>query len=374
MLTVPFLLVFIVTIVALSATTLTILNNYSKDVQEKYGNVIVLLFSGLGWITASALLKEDTINIKSASSIVIFALITAVLPKAINNFNEVIKQVNYTIVSTLAVISLPDGLIFQGFFVPLVDKLISILLLLWFLNITSMMGRFKGIDIVQTLCICSGLLLTSAQIFTVDSKMELYSASIVASVLGFVLFNNSFNIRGFGESINAAIGLMIGWMLLYAAAMGHWGIALILPMYYFIDTMVAVAKSTLNMAIHKIKKQPGNPEDFIFVCEIALQKGAIDILVLRYIAKINGLLVLLSLMAAIAKEQISVSVIAVILCSYALGALLHADDPEYGRNKSFKELFKQTSEDIKTCAEDAKKIMAGIQEKVTSNNESNNEK
>jgi len=131
-----------------------------------------------------------------------------------------------------------DGLVFQGLLPPIADKLCVGILWYAFVNMFRVMDGADEMSVMQTFMIGFGIIVLGVveQNFLRGAVVD--SAIIMASVVGFGFFNRYPAKAHLGNVASAPMGLLLGYLLLHVAAQGYVFVALILPIYYIIDTLI----------------------------------------------------------------------------------------------------------------------------------------
>jgi UDP-N-acetylmuramyl pentapeptide phosphotransferase/UDP-N-acetylglucosamine-1-phosphate transferase len=75
----------------------------------------------------------------------------------------------------------------------------------------------------------------------VEPLPALLAAALVGAMIGFAPFNRPVAKVFLGDVGSLPIGLLLGWLLIQLAAMGHMAAALILPLYYLADATITLA-------------------------------------------------------------------------------------------------------------------------------------
>jgi UDP-N-acetylmuramyl pentapeptide phosphotransferase/UDP-N-acetylglucosamine-1-phosphate transferase len=135
----------------------------------------------------------------------------------------------------LGLTALPaDGLVLQGLVPWWLDRVVAALAWTWFLNLYNFMDGIDGITGVETACLGLGLAAVGG------GAPE--AAAIAAAGLGFLVWNWHPARIFLGDSGSVPLGFLLGWLLLTAAAQGHWAAAAILPSYYLTDASLTLAR------------------------------------------------------------------------------------------------------------------------------------
>jgi len=127
-----------------------------------------------------------------------------------------------------------EGLVFQGLLPPLMDKALSVIAWVWFLNLFNFMDGIDGITGIEAGAIGAGLFLL-ALIGGTDPGIGVFGLTISAAALGFLWWNWPPARIFFGDVGSAPLGFLLGWLLLGLAVSGAWAAALILPLAYLGD-------------------------------------------------------------------------------------------------------------------------------------------
>ncbi len=143
--------------------------------------------------------------------------------------------------ATTALGALP-GLVFQGVLPPELDWAATVLIWVWFINLFNFMDGIDGIAGVETAAIGLGLFLIGVIFAEPVPGFTLYALSLVAAALGFLRWNWAPAKIFLGDVGSAPLGFLLGYLLLSAAAAGHWVPALILPLYYLADSGITLGQ------------------------------------------------------------------------------------------------------------------------------------
>lgn len=207
----------------------------------------------------------------------------------------------------------PTEFVFQGLLPVSLDRVLTALLWLWFVNLFNFMDGIDGISATETITISGGL----AAIFglAVQSPLGVFLAGVpAAAALGFVYWNWAPSRIFLGDVGSVTLGYLLGGLLIGAAASGFWAAALILPLYYLADASITLAKRVLR----REKLWRAHREHFY---QRAVQRGFSHAAVATRILLCNAVLVGLALVAVLAQPTLS-PWIPVALASLAVIALL----------------------------------------------------
>lgn len=182
------------------------------------------------------------------------------------------------------------GRVFQGLLPPLADYALSGLLWVWFINLFNFMDGIDGITASETVTIGLGVALIALIAADNESGGMPLGLSIAAAALGFLVWNWQPAKLFLGDVGSIPLGFLLGWLLLGLAGTGAWAPALILPLYYLVDSSLTL----LHRLVRLRRVWEAHREHFY---QRAVQRGASHRNVVLRIAAANVALVLLSLLA-----------------------------------------------------------------------------
>jgi UDP-N-acetylmuramyl pentapeptide phosphotransferase/UDP-N-acetylglucosamine-1-phosphate transferase len=139
-----------------------------------------------------------------------------------------------------------DGaLVFQGLMPLWADRLLAALGWLWFVNLFNFMDGIDGLAGTEAVAIGLGLALLALGAGGQPVAVALALAA-AAAALGFLPWNWQPARIFLGDVGSVPLGYALGWLLLAAAAAGHWAAALILPLYYLADATLTLLRRLLR--------------------------------------------------------------------------------------------------------------------------------
>jgi UDP-N-acetylmuramyl pentapeptide phosphotransferase/UDP-N-acetylglucosamine-1-phosphate transferase len=136
----------------------------------------------------------------------------------------------------------PIGPVFQGALPAWLDTAASALLWLWFVNLFNFMDGIDGLAGSEAAAIGLGLVLFALFGTGRDPAFAALAGAIAAAALGFLVWNWAPAKIFLGDVGSVPLGYLLGWLLLLAAARGHWRIALILPLYFLADATITLLR------------------------------------------------------------------------------------------------------------------------------------
>ena len=138
-----------------------------------------------------------------------------------------------------------DGMVFQGIFPLWLDRIISALTWLWFINLFNFMDGIDGISGVKVFTIGIGIFLLGLT-SEIISHLALPGLALASVALGFLFWNWSPAKIFLGDVGSIPLGFLTAWLLLNIALIGHWEAALLLPAYYLADSSITLLKRILR--------------------------------------------------------------------------------------------------------------------------------
>jgi UDP-N-acetylmuramyl pentapeptide phosphotransferase/UDP-N-acetylglucosamine-1-phosphate transferase len=183
-----------------------------------------------------------------------------------------------------------SGQVFQGLLPPWLDMLVTGLVWVWFVNLFNFMDGIDGITASETVTIGLGVALIALAAANFESGAVMLGLSIAAASFGFLAWNWHPAKLFLGDVGSIPLGFLLGWLLLGLAGTGNWAPALILPLYYLVDSTL-----TLLYRIVRFRRfWEAHREHFY---QRSVQRGYSHSAVVLRIAAANFALVALSLLA-----------------------------------------------------------------------------
>jgi UDP-N-acetylmuramyl pentapeptide phosphotransferase/UDP-N-acetylglucosamine-1-phosphate transferase len=138
------------------------------------------------------------------------------------------------------------GAVFQGLLPPLLDRLVAVLLWVWFVNLFNFMDGIDGITGVETAAIGIGVALVVLSAGDDADGSAVLALTLAAGMLAFLCWNWHPAQLFLGDVGSVPLGYLLGWLLLGLAGKGLWAPALILPLYYLADATITLARRILR--------------------------------------------------------------------------------------------------------------------------------
>lgn len=135
-----------------------------------------------------------------------------------------------------------DTLIFHGFLPLWLDRAIAAVAWLWFINLFNFMDGINGISGVQTVSITLGIMVLYVGAKMGNDYSALTCSLVMGAALGFLVWNWGRAKIFLGDVGSIGLGYLCGFLLILTAADGALWAALILPLYYVMDTTVTLIK------------------------------------------------------------------------------------------------------------------------------------
>ncbi len=215
--------------------------------------------------------------------------------------------------------------VFGGLFPMWLDRVITAVLWVWFINLFNLMDGMDGMSPMEMVSIGMGMcLLTVLSGHVFPDMLSIYGLIVAAAGCGFLWWNWYPAKILLGEVGAIPIGFLIGYLLLLAVAAGYSYAAVILPAYYLSDATL----TTIRRIYHK-RKLLVYHSDYYYLR--ALTSGRKPHAVVRYIFGINFLLIFQAVFSVI-DPDLSIFYVGLAYASVfmMLGFFAHtAHDPKY---------------------------------------------
>lgn len=134
----------------------------------------------------------------------------------------------------------PEDYVFQGLLPLWLDRILTALAWLWFVNLFNFMDGIDGISGVEAASIGIGVALIgwlASSLTTVG-----FGLALAGAALGFLVWNWSPARVFLGDVGSIPVGFLGGWLLIRLAQDGAWAAALILPAYYLGDATLTLLR------------------------------------------------------------------------------------------------------------------------------------
>ena len=141
-----------------------------------------------------------------------------------------------------------EGLLLQGLVPEWLDRAVTLVLWVWFVNLFNFMDGIDGIAAVETVIIAAGLALLGLAAPALAPDLWL-ALSLAAAALGFLRWNWQPAKVFLGDVGSIPLGFLLGGLLILSAMKGAWPTALILPLYFLAD-------ATLTLFRRALKREP----------------------------------------------------------------------------------------------------------------------
>jgi UDP-N-acetylmuramyl pentapeptide phosphotransferase/UDP-N-acetylglucosamine-1-phosphate transferase len=138
------------------------------------------------------------------------------------------------------------GAVFQGLLPPLLDRMATALLWVWFVNLFNFMDGIDGISGVETASVGIGVALVVLGGSDDPDGSAVLALTLAAGMLAFLCWNWHPAQLFLGDVGSVPLGYLLGWLLLGLAGKGLWAPALILPLYYLADATITLARRALR--------------------------------------------------------------------------------------------------------------------------------
>jgi len=109
----------------------------------------------------------------------------------------------------------------------------------WFVNLVNFMDGIDWMTVAEFVPVTGAIVLLGLA-GAVEPLPALVAAALVGAMIGFAPFNRPVAQVFLGDVGSLPIGLLLGWLLVQLAAMGHLAAAFILPLYYLADATITL--------------------------------------------------------------------------------------------------------------------------------------
>lgn len=150
------------------------------------------------------------------------------------------------VLSVLVALSVMHIPTFGGLLPMWMDKGVTAILWVWFINLFKLMDGIDGIAATEMIGISMGLCLITVMSDTFPSSLSTYNLIIASAACGFLWWNWHPAKVLLGESGSIPIGFLLGYVLILAATSGYGYAALILPAYHVSDATLTVIRRLYN--------------------------------------------------------------------------------------------------------------------------------
>jgi UDP-N-acetylmuramyl pentapeptide phosphotransferase/UDP-N-acetylglucosamine-1-phosphate transferase len=110
---------------------------------------------------------------------------------------------------------------------------------LWLVNLVNFMDGIDWMTVAEAVPV-TGAILVLGFAGVVAPLPALLAAALLGAIVGFAPFNKPVAQIFLGDVGSLPVGLLLSWLLLQLAAMGHLAAALILPLYYLADATITL--------------------------------------------------------------------------------------------------------------------------------------
>lgn len=194
----------------------------------------------------------------------------------------------------LLVLSLPTEARILPFLPGALERLLLVVGLVWFVNLTNFMDGIDWITVAEMIPVTSGLILL-AWMGALPEGGALAALALLGALIGFAPYNRHVARLFLGDVGSLPIGALVGWLLLLLAGAGYPAAALLLPMYYLADATVTLFRRLLRGE----RLSEAHRSHFY---QLACQRGFAVPAVTRHIAVLNVFLVALAILSAAARN------------------------------------------------------------------------
>lgn len=136
----------------------------------------------------------------------------------------------------IGVATLPaDGYVFGGFLPWWLDRVVTVIGWIWFLNLFNFMDGIDGLAGCEVMGVGLGLALLGLIWFGVPPEFATIPLILTGAAAGFLVWNWYPAKIFMGDVGSITLGFWLAWLLVHAAMNGALAVAIILPLYFLFD-------------------------------------------------------------------------------------------------------------------------------------------
>ena len=225
--------------------------------------------------------------------VAVFVLAVVSFVDDVQGLHQLPRFAGHVAAVVLGLALLPDSALLFGGILPFwIDRVITGLAWVWFINLFNFMDGIDGITGMETITIGAGLAM--AVLILVSGQGGDWSRAPLAALLagaaaGFLVLNWHPAKLFLGDVGSVPLGYLLGWLLVWTACVaGLWWLALLLPLYYWAD-----ATTTLLYRAFRGEKVWRAHREHAY--QIATQAGGSHAEVVGLIAILNATLIVLAI-------------------------------------------------------------------------------
>lgn len=127
-----------------------------------------------------------------------------------------------------------------------IEMVIVGLLWVWFINLYNFMDGIDGITACETFFIAAGIFVYHVISPFAATFLPVWCVAIAGCTVGFYIWNRSPARIFLGDSGSILLGYLLGFMLIQCALDSHLAVALLIPLYYLMDSSITLLKRMVN--------------------------------------------------------------------------------------------------------------------------------
>jgi UDP-N-acetylmuramyl pentapeptide phosphotransferase/UDP-N-acetylglucosamine-1-phosphate transferase len=137
--------------------------------------------------------------------------------------------------------TLPSALRIAPFLPLVLERVVLVLAVVWFVNLVNFMDGIDWITVAEVVPITAGLVVLGA-LDAVPPVVTVAALALGGATLGFAPFNRPVARLFLGDVGSLPIGLLLAWLLVVTAGVGHVAAAILLPLYYLADATITLGR------------------------------------------------------------------------------------------------------------------------------------
>ncbi|HEY4858167.1 MAG TPA: glycosyl transferase [Xanthobacteraceae bacterium] len=222
-------------------------SSHYTPVAQGGGIAVVLATLAVAW--AAIVLWPDSADRQAEHFLIISAAaILLTILGAIDDMHSLpatVRLIAQCIAVGAVVIALPHDMQVLPQLPWWMDRACLLIAGVWFVNLTNFMDGIDWMTVAEAVPVTGAMILLGI-LGTVDFTAAVIAATLFGAMLGFAPFNKPVARLFLGDAGSLPIGLLLGWLLMQLAVVGHRAAAVILPLYYLADATITLLRRLLR--------------------------------------------------------------------------------------------------------------------------------
>ncbi len=205
------------------------------------GGGVILFLVVVAWLLLSE--PFDQVGIAVVIGVIALAIISWI--DDLKTVNPIARLLLQFLAVGIVLTNLPQELRILPELVPLgVERLLTGLLWVWFINLYNFMDGIDGLAASETITICVGIVLIGVGV-GLSPQLSNLALVLGGATMGFIPWNWHRSRIMLGDLGAIPIGFLLGFLLLNLVFHGYLAAAIILPLYFVVDASFTLARQIL---------------------------------------------------------------------------------------------------------------------------------